>query len=153
MFDRRRIAHFDAARSCASSGRIPTSVLPVTLVVLICLVLPFLVLKIVPSATGQSIANDDMLRKAVAFASKHLDEFAALSSEHRGRSVSVSAISPALPHRAPVCGSVALAAHSVVGEPGQDPEPLLTTPVGTSDCFSPKCSRRSCRRSSSRSLG
>ena len=39
----------------------PSAILPVVLVVLVCLILPFLVLVAVPSATGQSLANDDTL--------------------------------------------------------------------------------------------
>jgi len=111
----------------------PTSVLPVTLVVFICLVLPFMVLKIVPSATGQSIANDDMLRKAVAFASKHLDEFAALTADQAAEAFLFQQFLM-LFLIAPLLGGVALAAHSVVGEKqGKTLEPLLTTPVGTSE--------------------
>ena len=132
MFDRRRIGTL-MGKELREFRANPTSVLPVTLVVLICLVLPFLVLKIVPSATGQSIANDDMLRKAVSFASKHLDEFAALSSETAAEAFLFQQFLM-LFLIAPLLGGVALAAHSVVGEKqGKTLEPLLTTPVGTSE--------------------
>lgn len=111
----------------------PTSVLPVTLVVLICLILPFMVLKVVPSATGQSIANDDMLRKAVTFASKHLEEFAALSADQAAEAFLFQQFLM-LFLIAPLLGGVALAAHSVVGEKqGRTLEPLLTTPIRTSE--------------------
>lgn len=111
----------------------PTAVLPVTLLVLVCLILPFMVLKIMPSATGQSLANDDMLRKAVAFASQHLEEFAALSSEDAAEAFLFQQFLM-LFLIAPLLGGVALAAHSVVGEKqGRTLEPLLTTPVGTSE--------------------
>ncbi|MBA2259678.1 MAG: ABC transporter permease subunit [Acidobacteria bacterium] len=132
MFDRHRIATL-MGKELREFRANPTSVLPVTLVVFICLVLPFMVLKIVPSATGQSIANDDMLRKAVAFASKHLDEFAALTADQAAEAFLFQQFLM-LFLIAPLLGGVALAAHSVVGEKqGKTLEPLLTTPVGTSE--------------------
>ena len=133
MFDRRRIVDFDG-KELREFRANPTSVLPVTLVVLICLVLPFLVLRIVPSATGQSIANDDMLRKAVEFASKHLDEFADTDRLKQAAEAFLFQQFLMLFLIAPLLGGVALAAHSVVGEKqGKTLEPLLTTPVGTSE--------------------
>jgi len=132
VFDRHRIATL-MGKELREFRANPTSVLPVTLVVFICLVLPFMVLKIVPSATGQSIANDDMLRKAVAFASKHLDEFAALTADQAAEAFLFQQFLM-LFFIAPLLGGVALAAHSVVGEKqGKTLEPLLTTPVGTSE--------------------
>jgi ABC-2 type transport system permease protein len=111
----------------------PTQVLPVTLLVLICLILPFLVVRIMPSTTGQSIANDETLRKAVSFASQYLEEFSALSSEQAAEAFLFQQFLM-LFLIAPLLGGVALAAHSVVGEKqAKTLEPLLTTPVGTSE--------------------
>jgi len=131
---------FDAGRISTLIGKElrefranPTAVLPVMLLVLVCLILPFMVLKIMPSATGQSLANDDTLRRAVAFASLHLEEFAALSSEDAAEAFLFQQFLM-LFLIAPLLGGVALAAHSVVGEKqGRTLEPLLTTPVGTSE--------------------
>jgi ABC-2 type transport system permease protein len=111
----------------------PTAVLPVVLLVTVCLILPFMVLRIMPSTTGQSIANDEMVRKAVALASKHLDEFASLSSEQAAEAFLFQQFLM-LFLIAPLLGGVALAAHSVVGEKhGRTLEPLLTTPIATSE--------------------
>ena len=109
----------------------PAAILPVVLVVLVCLILPFLVLIVMPSTTGQSLANDDVLQKAVEFASKHLEEFAALSSQAAAEAFLFQQFLM-LFLIAPLLGGVALAAHSVVGEKqGRTLEPLLTTPVAT----------------------
>ena len=132
MFDHRRILTL-IGKELREFRANPTSVLPVTLLVLVCLVLPFMVLKIMPSTTGQSLANDQMLRKAVAFASQHLDEFAALSSEDQAEAFLFQQFLM-LFLIAPLLGGVALAAHSVVGEKqGRTLEPLLTTPIATSE--------------------
>lgn len=111
----------------------PAAILPVVLVVLVCLILPFLVLIVMPSATGQSLAHDDTLQKAVEFASKHLEEFAALSSQAAAEAFLFQQFLM-LFLIAPLLGGVALAAHSVVGEKqGRTLEPLLTTPVATTE--------------------
>ena len=131
---------FDGARIVALIGKelrefraSPTSVLPVTLLVLICLILPFMVLKVMPTTTGQSLANDPVLGRAVALASKHFDEFAALSRDGAAEAFLFQQFL-LLFLIAPLLGGVALAAHSVVGEKhGRTLEPLLTTPVATSE--------------------
>ena len=132
MFDGRRIGTL-IGKELREFRANPTSVLPVTLLVLVCLILPFLVVRIMPGATGQSIANDEMIRRAVDFASKHLDEFATLTSQGAAEAFLFQQFLM-LFLIAPLLGGVALAAHSVVGEKqGRTLEPLLTTPVATSE--------------------
>ena len=132
MFDATRIATL-IRKELREFLANPTQILPVTLLVLVCLILPFMVMKVMPTATGQSIANDETLRKAVSFASQHLEEFANLSSEQAAEAFLFQQFLM-LFLIAPLLGGVALAAHSVVGEKqGKTLEPLLTTPVGTSE--------------------
>ncbi len=111
----------------------PTTLLPVTLLVLIFLILPFLMLKLAPTATGQSLAGDETLRRAVAYASQHLEELASLSAEEAAEAFLFQQFLM-LFLIAPLLGGVALAAHSVVGEKqGLTLEPLLTTPAATTE--------------------
>lgn len=111
----------------------PSAVLPVVLVVFACLALPFVVLQVIPRLTGQSLADDPILQKAVAFA----------SSYGSGRSdLPPGAAAEAFLYQqflllflvAPIVGAVSLAAYSVVGEKqGRTLEPLLTTPLTTAE--------------------
>ncbi|HXG53875.1 MAG TPA: hypothetical protein VNJ03_00710 [Vicinamibacterales bacterium] len=111
----------------------PSAVLPVVLVVFACLALPFVVLLVIPRLTGQSLAADPILQKAVALASAHVPGL---------RHLPPGASAEAFLYQqflllflvAPIVGAVSLAAYSVVGEKqGRTLEPLLTTPLTTAE--------------------
>jgi ABC-2 type transport system permease protein len=111
----------------------PAAVVPAALVVIVTILLPFLVIVIVPRATGQSLTADPAIKKALEFARAHTPHLAGLSLE--------SAVEAFLFQQflllfllVPIVGAVSLGAYSVVGEKqGRTLEPLLTTPLSTSE--------------------
>lgn len=109
----------------------PSAIVPVVVVVLTCLSLPFIVLLIIPRFTGQSIGDDPVIRKAVDFASNYVPGLAQLSPAAAAEAFLLQQFI-FLFLVAPIVGAVSLAAYSVVGEKqGRTLEPLLTTPLTT----------------------
>lgn len=107
----------------------PAAIVPVAIVVLICLALPFVVLVLVPAATGESIADDPQVARVVALAGDRIPGLAGLP---RAAAVEAFMLQQFLLIFlvAPIVGAVSLAAYSVVGEKqGRTLEPLLTTPL------------------------
>jgi ABC-2 type transport system permease protein len=109
----------------------PAVIFPVVIVVIVTLAVPFLLILMMPRLTGEDLAADPMVRKAVAFASEYMPAFATLPL--------ASAVQAFLFQQflmlflmAPIVGAVSLAAYSIVGEKQQRTlEPLLTTPLTT----------------------
>lgn len=107
----------------------PAAVLPVAIVILVCIALPFVVVIGIPQALGESLTQDRNLNQIVAAASRGGPGLAGLTPE--------AAVEAFLFQQflllflmAPVLGAVSLAAYSVVGEKqGRTLEPLLTTPI------------------------
>jgi ABC-2 type transport system permease protein len=111
----------------------PAAVLPVAIVILVCVALPFFVVIVIPRLLGESLSSDRNLRQIVGVASRAVPQIAALSPD--------AAIEAFLFQQflllfliAPVVGAVSLASYSVVGEKqGRTLEPLLTTPITTAE--------------------
>ena len=109
----------------------PSAVLPVVLVILVCLALPFAVMVLVPRMTGESLAADPALRKAVTLAALYVPGLAGLPPAAAAEAFLFQQFL-LLFLVAPIVGAVSLAAYSVVGEKqGRTLEPLLTTPLTT----------------------
>ena len=107
----------------------PSSVLPVAILVVICVALPFFVLIVIPHMTGQSLAADHTIRQIVAVASLTQPSLTWLSPEGAAQAFLFQQFL-LLFLVAPIVGAVSLASYSVVGEKqGRTLEPLLTTPV------------------------
>jgi ABC-2 type transport system permease protein len=107
----------------------PAAVLPVAVLVVICVALPFVVLVVIPRVTGESLAADQTIRTVVALAARTQPHLAALPP---GTAAEVFLFQQFLLLFlvAPVVGAVSLAAYSVVGEKqGRTLESLLTTPI------------------------
>ena len=109
----------------------PSAIIPVLLVVTITLAIPFIVLIAVPALTGEDIASDPAILKAVSFAREYmpaldgLPPMAAVEAFLFQQFILLFLLSP-------IVGAVSLAAYSVVGEKqGRTLEPLLTTPMTT----------------------
>jgi ABC-2 type transport system permease protein len=106
-------------------------VLPVAILVVICIAVPFMVVVVVPAITGASLASDRTLREVFLGTLNQSPRLAALPMD--------AAVQAFLFQQflllfliAPVVGAVSLAAYSVVGEKqGRTLEPLLTTPLST----------------------
>ncbi|MEO6213138.1 MAG: ABC transporter permease subunit [Vicinamibacterales bacterium] len=111
----------------------PSAVVPVVLVILVCLCLPFVVLLIIPRVTGESIAADPVLQRAIAFAARHVPGLADLPPASAAEAFLFQQFL-LLFLVAPIVGAVSLAAYSVVGEKqGRTLEALLTTPLTTTE--------------------
>jgi ABC-2 type transport system permease protein len=111
----------------------PTVLVPVVLLVVVCTVLPFMIVIVVPWATGQSLTSDKTLQQVTALARKGSPDLAALAPE---AAVEVFLFQQFLLLYliAPIVGAVSLAAYTVVGEKqGRTLEPLLTTPLSTTE--------------------
>jgi ABC-2 type transport system permease protein len=109
----------------------PSVIIPVLIVVVLCTILPFVVVVVVPRATGQSIADDRSMQQVVAAATGHLPALAALDAQTAAEAFMFQQFLM-LFLMAPIVGAVSLAAYAVVGEKqGRTLEPLLTTPVST----------------------
>lgn len=111
----------------------PAAVLPVILLVAACVVLPFFVLLVIPRVTGDSLASDRTIRSVVALASRTQPFLAELPPGPAAEAFLFQQFL-LLFLVAPIVGAVSLAAYSVVGEKqGRTLEPLLTTPVTTTE--------------------
>jgi ABC-2 type transport system permease protein len=111
----------------------PVQLVPVVLLIVVCTVLPFLIVLVLPWATGQALTSDKTLQQVLALA--------------RGRTPGLAALPPDTAAQvflfqqflllyliAPIVGAVSLAAYTVVGEKqGRTLEPLLTTPMSTAE--------------------
>ena len=111
----------------------PSAILPVAIVVIVTLAVPFLMLILVPALTGEDLTADPVIAKAVGFAAQYMPALGALPP--------MAAVQAFLFQQflflfliAPIVGAVTLAAHSIVGEKqGRTLEPLLTTPLTTAE--------------------
>ena len=111
----------------------PAAVLPVAILMGLCITLPFLIVVAIPRMTGQTLAEDRAIRQVVLAVAQTSPQLTRLPFE--------AAVQAFLFQQflllfliAPVVGAVTLAAHSVVGEKqGRTLEPLLTTPIATSE--------------------
>ena len=111
----------------------PSAILPVIIVIGVTLVIPFLVLVAIPSLTGENIADDVAIGKAVGFAAKYMPALTTLSREAAAEAFLFQQFL-LLFLLSPIVGAVSLAAYSVVGEKqGRTLEPLLTTPLSTTE--------------------
>jgi ABC-2 type transport system permease protein len=111
----------------------PSAIIPVLLVVVVTLAIPFLVLVLVPSLTGENIANDPAIVKALSLAVRYMPALSGLSPEAAAEAFLFQQFLM-LFLLAPIVGAVSLAAYSVVGEKqGRTLEPLLTTPLTTTE--------------------
>lgn len=110
----------------------PSVIVPVLIVVVLSTLLPFLIVVVIPKATGQSLASDRGLQQVIARLGSP-PSLAALPPEARAEAflfqqfLFIFLI-------APIVGAVSLAAYAVVGEKqGRTLEPLLTTPISTAE--------------------
>lgn len=111
----------------------PGAILPVAVVVLICIALPFVVVIGVPRLIGESLGTDRSLSQIVALAAHSSPSLAMLPPEAAAQAFLFQQFL-LLFLIAPIVGAVSLAAHSVVGEKqGRTLEPLLTTPLTTTE--------------------
>lgn len=103
------------------------ALLPVAIVALVALLLPFAVTIVIPVMTGQHLADDsDLSKVSAAFGTP--DQ---LSADGRVQLFLFQQFLM-LFLLTPITGAMALAAHSVVGEKqARTLEPLLATPIGT----------------------
>ena len=107
----------------------PAAVLPVVILVIVCVALPFVVLVVIPRITGESLAADRTIRSVVALAALTQPHLAALPPGAAAEAFMFQQFL-LLFLVAPIVGAVSLAAYSVVGEKqGRTLEPLLTTPI------------------------
>ncbi|MDQ3350009.1 MAG: ABC transporter permease subunit [Acidobacteriota bacterium] len=111
----------------------PAAVLPVVILVVVCVALPFVVLVVIPHVTGESLAADRTIRSVVALAALTQPHLAALPPGAAAEAFMFQQFL-LLFLVAPIVGAVSLAAYSVVGEKqGRTLEPLLTTPITTAE--------------------
>lgn len=111
----------------------PSAIVPVLIVVALATLLPVIVVVVVPKTTGQSFATDRGLQPIVARAARVMPALAALDPEAAGEAFLFQQFLFMF-LVAPIVGAVSLAAYSVVGEKqGRTLEPLLTTPVSSSE--------------------
>jgi ABC-2 type transport system permease protein len=111
----------------------PAALVPVVLLVVVCTALPFMVVVVLPWATGESLTSDRTLQQVVALANKGTPDLAALSPDAAAE-VFLFQQFLLLYLIAPIVGAVSLAAYTVVGEKqGRTLEPLLTTPMTTTE--------------------
>jgi ABC-2 type transport system permease protein len=111
----------------------PAAVLPVAALVVICTLMPFVVVVVIPRVTGESIASDRTIQQVVASAQTKLSGLAGLGPREAAEAFLFQQFL-FLFLVAPIVGAVSLAAYSVVGEKqGRTLEPLLTTPLTTAE--------------------
>jgi ABC-2 type transport system permease protein len=110
-------------------GRNRAALLPVALVTIISLALPFAIALIIPAVTGHALGSDADLVKVsrVAGAPEALAPNARVQLFLFEQFLTLFLITP-------ITGAMALAAHSIVGEKmGRTLEPLLASPVTTAE--------------------
>jgi ABC-2 type transport system permease protein len=111
----------------------PAAILPVVLLVAVCLVLPFFIAVVLPAMTGESLTADRTIAQVLAYAQTQLPGLATLPREAAAQAFLFQQFL-FLFLVAPIVGAVSLAAYAVVGEKqGRTLEPLLTTPLTTSE--------------------
>lgn len=111
----------------------PAALVPVVLLIVVCTVLPFLIVVVLPWATGQTLTSDRTLQQVLTLARQRTPELAALPPDEAAE-VFLFQQFLLLYLIAPIVGAVSLAAHTVVGEKqGRTLEPLLTTPLSTAE--------------------
>ena len=111
----------------------PAALVPVVLLIVVCTVLPFLIVVVLPWATGQTLMSDKTLQQVLTLARQRTPELAALPPDTAAE-VFLFQQFLLLYLIAPIVGAVSLAAYSVVGEKqGRTLEPLLTTPLSTAE--------------------
>jgi ABC-2 type transport system permease protein len=111
----------------------PAALAPVVLLVVVCTLLPFLIVVVIPWFTGKSLTSDKAFQQVLLFARQHTSELATLPVETSAE-VFLFQQFLLLYLIAPILGAVSLAAYSVVGEKqGRTLEPLLTTPMSTAE--------------------
>lgn len=111
----------------------PAVLVPVVLLMVVCTAVPFVLVVIVPWATGQSLTADKEVRQVIAAAMGRTPELAGLSLDTAAE-VFLFQQFLLLYLIAPIIGAVSLAAYTVVGEKqGRTLEPLLTTPMSTAE--------------------
>ena len=111
----------------------PAAILPVVLLVVVCLVLPFFVAMVLPAVTGESLADDRTIAQVLDYARTRLPGLASLPRETAAQAFMFQQFL-FLFLVAPIVGAVSLAAYAVVGEKqGRTLEPLLTTPLTTAE--------------------
>ena len=111
----------------------PAALAPVVLLVVVCTVLPFLIVVVIPWGTGQSLTADKTFQQVLTLARQRTPELAALPLDAAAE-VFLFQQFLLLYLIAPIVGAVSLAASAVVGEKqGRTLEPLLTTPMSTAE--------------------
>jgi ABC-2 type transport system permease protein len=111
----------------------PAALIPVVLLVIVCTLLPFLIVVVLPWATGQTLTSDRTLQHVIAAARKGAPDLARLPPDAAAE-VFLFQQFLLLYLIAPIVGAVSLAAYTVVGEKqGRTLEPLLTTPMTTTE--------------------
>ena len=111
----------------------PAALVPVVLLIVVCTVLPFVVVEVVPWGTGKPLTDDQTFLQVITLVRARTPDLAALTLE---TAVQVFLFQQFLVLYliAPIVGAVSLAAYSVVGEKqGRTLEPLLTTPMSTAE--------------------
>ncbi len=109
----------------------PTQLAPVVLLIVVCTVLPFLIVVVLPWSTGKTLTSDQAFRQVLTIARSQTPALAALPLEAAAE-VFLFQQFLLLYLIAPIIGAVSLAAYTVVGEKqGRTLEPLLTTPLST----------------------
>ena len=103
-----------------------TALVPVVIVVLMSLTLPFLIVIGIPLLTGETLGGDvDLVRVSAVAQAGDLSEEGRIQVFLFQQFLMLFLLTP-------VTGAMALAAHSVVGEKqGRTLEPILATPIGT----------------------
>ena len=111
----------------------PAALVPVVVLIVVCTVLPFLIVVVLPWATGQTLTSDRTLQQVLTLARQRMPELAALPPDEAAE-VFLFQQFLLLYLIAPIVGAVSLAAYTVVGEKqGRTLEPLLTTPLSTAE--------------------
>jgi ABC-2 type transport system permease protein len=111
----------------------PAVLVPVVMLVVVCTVLPFLIVLVLPWSAGQPLLADKTLQQVLALARGRTPELASLPQETAAQ-VFLFQQFLLLYLVAPIVGAVSLAAYTVVGEKqGRTLEPLLTTPMSTTE--------------------
>lgn len=111
----------------------PSAVIPVAILIVVTIGLPFLLLVVIPRVTSESLVADPGVVRVVTLVSATMPALAALPI--------AAAVQAFLFQQflllflvTPIVGAVSLAAYSVVGErQGRTLEPLLTTPITTAE--------------------
>lgn len=108
-----------------------SALLPVVIVAVLSMAMPFLIALVIPRMTGEPLSNDADLKRALELGGQDLPGALALGAE--------AAIQAFIFNRfvvfmllVPVTGAITFAGHSLIGEKqGRSLEPLLATPITT----------------------